>query len=153
MIFKNGTKTRNCKSLFKQILPWGKKLKTCQEWPHLLSSRFIKVFYKTTTCPRRPHLSGPKSGRLIQVWLYIQRIQSLILTFIMFYVNKKLLSSAKFSEYEYLSPVRFTLTSSPRIWKKIFVWYQFENSNAWNIKTFGHWEFVKDHTIKIPWNL
>ena len=27
-------------------------------------------FYKTTTCPKRPLLSGPKSGRLIQVWLY-----------------------------------------------------------------------------------
>ena len=29
--------------------------------------RFIKVFYKTTTCTRRPLLSGPKSGRLIQI--------------------------------------------------------------------------------------
>ena len=48
----------------------GKKLKTCQERPHLVSGRFIKVFYKTTTCIRRPLLSGPKSGRLIQVWLY-----------------------------------------------------------------------------------
>ena len=28
-----------------------KKLKTCQEWPHLLSRYFIKVFYKTTICP------------------------------------------------------------------------------------------------------
>ena len=55
----------NCKSLFKQILPWAKK--TCQERPHLLSDRFIKVFYKMTTCPRRPLLRGPKSGRLIQV--------------------------------------------------------------------------------------
>ena len=25
LIFKNGTKTRNCKSLFKQILSWEKK--------------------------------------------------------------------------------------------------------------------------------
>ena len=45
----------------------GKKLKTCQERPHFVSGRFIKVFYKTTTCPRRPLLSGPKSGRLTQV--------------------------------------------------------------------------------------
>ena len=37
-----------------------KTLKTCQERPHLLSSRFIKVFYKTTTCPRWPLLHGPK---------------------------------------------------------------------------------------------
>ena len=29
-----------------------KKLKTCQEQPHLVSGRFIVVFYKTTTCPR-----------------------------------------------------------------------------------------------------
>ena len=29
-----------------------------------------KVFYKTTTSSKRPLLSGPKSGRLIQVWLY-----------------------------------------------------------------------------------
>ena len=38
----------------------GKKLKTCQGRPHLLSGRFIKVFYKTTTHPRRLLLSGPK---------------------------------------------------------------------------------------------
>ena len=43
-----------CKSLFKQILPQEKKLKTCQERPYLLKDRFIKVFYKTTTSPRRP---------------------------------------------------------------------------------------------------
>ena len=61
---------RNCKSLFKQILPWENKLKTCQERPHLVSCRFMKVFYKTTTCPRRPLLSGPKSGFPVQVWLY-----------------------------------------------------------------------------------
>ena len=43
----------------------GKKLKTCQERPHLVSGPFIEVFYKTTTCPRRPIFNGPKSGRLI----------------------------------------------------------------------------------------
>ena len=48
----------------------GKKLKTCQERPNLVSGYFIKVFQKTTTYPRQPLLSGPKSGRLIQVWLY-----------------------------------------------------------------------------------
>ena len=32
----------------------GKKSKNLQKWPHLLSGRFIKVFYKTATCPRRP---------------------------------------------------------------------------------------------------
>ena len=42
----------------------GKNLKTCQERPQLVSGRFEKVFYKTTTCSRRPLLSGPKSGRL-----------------------------------------------------------------------------------------
>ena len=47
----------------------GKKLKTCQGRPHLVSGRFIKVFYKTTTCPRQPLFGGPKSGLLIQVWL------------------------------------------------------------------------------------
>ena len=35
----------------------------------------MKVFYKTTTCPRRPLLSGPKSGCLIQVWLYLVQIR------------------------------------------------------------------------------
>ena len=53
--------------LSKQILPWEKKLKTCQGRPHLLSDRFIRAFYKTTTCPRRSLLSGTKSGRLLQV--------------------------------------------------------------------------------------
>ena len=31
---------------------------------------FCKVFYKTTTCPSWPLLSGLKSGNLIQFWLY-----------------------------------------------------------------------------------
>ena len=31
---------------------------------------FIKVFYKTTICPRQPLLRGPKSGLSIQVWNY-----------------------------------------------------------------------------------
>ena len=44
--------------------------KVFSEQPHLASGHFIKVFYKATTCPRQPILSGPKSGRLIQVWLY-----------------------------------------------------------------------------------
>ena len=38
----------------------GNKLKTCQGRPHFFSGRFLKVFYKV-------FLSGPKSGRLIQV--------------------------------------------------------------------------------------
>ena len=42
----------------------------CQEWPILVCGCFKKVFYKMTSCPRRPHLSGLKSGCLIQVWLY-----------------------------------------------------------------------------------
>lgn len=36
----------------------------------MLSDRFIRVFYKTTTCPSWPLLSGLKSGNLIQFWLY-----------------------------------------------------------------------------------
>ena len=70
VIFKNGTKSLNCKSFKKKT----NKLKTCQERPHLLSGRFIKVFYKTTTCPRQPLLSGSESGSLIQVWLHIIQI-------------------------------------------------------------------------------
>ena len=42
-----------------------KTLKNCQEQPHLLSGHFIKMFYRTTTCPRQPPLRGPKSGCLI----------------------------------------------------------------------------------------
>ena len=63
------------------ITVW-KKLETCLK-QHLLSSRFIKVFYKMTTCPRRPLLSGPKSGRLVQVWLYVHvcSIHSIIKAF------------------------------------------------------------------------
>ena len=44
-----------------------KKLKACQEPPHLHSDGFITMFCKTTTCPIGPLLSGLKSGRLIQV--------------------------------------------------------------------------------------
>ena len=40
-----------------------------KERPDLVCGRFINVFYKTTTCPRRQLLIGPKSGRLIQIWL------------------------------------------------------------------------------------
>ena len=36
------------------------KTKICQEQPDLVFGHFIKVFYKATTCPRRPLLSGPK---------------------------------------------------------------------------------------------
>ena len=63
--------THDYKSLCKQILLLEKKLKTYQEQPHLVSGHFIKVFYKTTTCPRQLLLSGSKSGHLIQVRLYI----------------------------------------------------------------------------------
>ena len=67
-------KTQNCKYSGKSLLfvkhsQWEYKLKTCQEQPDLVCGCFIKVFYKTTTCPRWPLLSGPKSGCLIQVWL------------------------------------------------------------------------------------
>ena len=41
--------------------------KVFSEQPHLASGHFMKVFYKTTTCPRQPIMSGHKSGRLIQV--------------------------------------------------------------------------------------
>ena len=34
------------------------------------SSKFL-LLIKTTPCPRRPLLSGPKSGRITQVWLCI----------------------------------------------------------------------------------
>ena len=47
----------------------GKKLKTSQEQPHLLSGHFIKVIYKTTTYPRQPLLSGLKSGHLTQIFI------------------------------------------------------------------------------------
>ena len=47
------------------------KTKTCQQQPDLVCGRFRKVFYKRITCPRRLLLSGPKSDRLIQVWLCI----------------------------------------------------------------------------------
>ena len=55
-----------------------KNLKTCQEQPHLVSGHFIKLFHKTTTCPRWPLLSGPKSSHLIQVWLYNQIVKNLL---------------------------------------------------------------------------
>ena len=41
-----------------------KKLKTCQGRPNFVSGHFMKVFYKITTCPIRPLLSGPKSDCL-----------------------------------------------------------------------------------------
>lgn len=41
--------------------------KTCSEWQHLARGHFLKVFSKTTACPRRPLLSGHR----IQLWLYV----------------------------------------------------------------------------------
>ena len=63
---------QNGKSLFMwRHSLWGKKTqKTCQEWKHWASGHFMKLFYKTTTCTRRPLLSILKSGCLIQAWLY-----------------------------------------------------------------------------------
>ena len=61
--------TQNCQSLFQQIFvyrPFTVGIET--------NSHFIKVFYKTNTCPRQPLLSGPKSGHLIQVWLYYEKV-------------------------------------------------------------------------------
>ena len=55
---------------FIQTFILGEKPKTCSEGPHLASGHFMEVFYKATICPRRPLLIGPKSGCLIQVWLY-----------------------------------------------------------------------------------
>ena len=44
----------------------GKKTKTWQERPNLVSDHLVQIFYKTTAFPRRL-LSGPKSDRLILV--------------------------------------------------------------------------------------
>ena len=68
-IFRNGTKTPKMTNLYLHedlftlwYSLWGKKQKTCSEWPHLAGSCFMKVFFKMITCPRWPLLSGPKSG-------------------------------------------------------------------------------------------
>ena len=89
--------------LIQANITMGKKLKTCQERPHLFSGHFIKVFYKTTTCPddhfwvvpkvvilyrfdctyiflpNQPWKQKTVSGRLIQVWLYFYLSSKLIL--------------------------------------------------------------------------
>ena len=53
----------------------GKKLKPPKDRSHAFTCRFIKVFYKMTTCPRQPILSGPKGDYFIQVWLYVKKTQ------------------------------------------------------------------------------
>ena len=66
--------TENGKSLFtRRFHSWLKK-KARLKWPHLPSGRFMKVFYETTTSPRRPLLRELKGGFFIQVWLYSQQI-------------------------------------------------------------------------------
>ena len=75
LIFKNDTKTCIIANLYPIKYYRGKKLKTCQERPQLVSFQFIKAFYKTTTSPKWPLLSGPKSGRLIQIWMYILKVE------------------------------------------------------------------------------
>ena len=73
-IFKNGTKSPKMTNfyLWEDLFTiryslWEEKPKTCSKRLHLTSGHFMKVFYETTTCTRQPLLSGPKSGRLIQV--------------------------------------------------------------------------------------
>ena len=66
---------KNCKALSIQIFThyttstFGKiskiLLRTRKNPAYLLSGCFIKVSYKTTTYPRQPFLSGPKSGCFI----------------------------------------------------------------------------------------
>ena len=51
------------------------KVKTCQEQPDLVCGHFIKVFYKTTTCPKWPLLNGPKGGRLLNLPQSLEDIQ------------------------------------------------------------------------------
>ena len=63
LIFKNGTKTPKALFLIKHSLL--KKIITWQDLPNLVSGHFIQVFYKMTTFPRQPLLSGLKSGCLI----------------------------------------------------------------------------------------
>ena len=62
---------RNCKSLFQQIVIVYKTFTVRIKTKNLLTTtRFcLWSFYKTVTCSKRPRLSGPKSGPLIQVWL------------------------------------------------------------------------------------
>ena len=73
--------TQNCKSWYRQkfvhykTLLIKKKRKTCLGQSHLVSGRFVKVCYKTTTYPRWPFFSCPKSICLIQVWLYFFRVE------------------------------------------------------------------------------
>ena len=60
---------------FFQNIPAGKKTKTCQERPNLVCDYLIQAFYKMAMFPRRPLLSGPKSGCLIQMmsaFFYLQ---------------------------------------------------------------------------------
>ena len=75
-IFKNDSKTSYMANIqynhvkiysLKDVYSGGKKPKTYPEQPHLVSGRFMKVFFKTTTCPKQPLSSGSKSGRLVQV--------------------------------------------------------------------------------------
>ena len=56
-IFKNGTKHVQLQIFIQANITMGKKLRTWQGQPHLVSGHFIKVFYKTTTCSKWPHFS------------------------------------------------------------------------------------------------
>ena len=70
----------NCKSFFQQIFIVYKTLTVVIKTKNLLRTTrfclwfFIEMFYKMTTCPRRPLVSGPRSSRLIQVWRYIKTL-------------------------------------------------------------------------------
>ena len=63
------------------------KLKTCQMWSVFVCDHFIKVFYNETTCIRLPLLSGPRSGRFIQVWLYSEIWSFVIVHIYHFYMS------------------------------------------------------------------
>ena len=76
LILQSDTKTRATANLYSSKYFCEKKLKACQEWPHLVSGPFMKVFYKTNTCPRLPLLNGPNSGHLIYRFHYTASLKA-----------------------------------------------------------------------------
>ena len=70
---------RNCKSLYRKMFIVYKPFIVGIKTNNLPRTTRFGLFHKTNTCPRWLLLSGPKSGYLIQVWVYCLIVDKLCL--------------------------------------------------------------------------
>ena len=129
--------------IFIQANYYGKKLKTCQEWPHLLSGCFIKVFYKMATCPRWPLLSGPESGHLYRFDCNMIWSDSAVFSF------RRILAKKQSSNFIFWSKQVFfdqkAIQFDPHCLLQLFWWF------SWKLSVWFHLCLLSNFVQKTIW--